>query len=222
MRSLKLALLGAGCAMALSATANAAVVVSAADGPDPGPRVGETRVITFDPATEAGVMLSGDFSIASASVPGVTAAPLGDATNFLTVPFDASSGSATMDFAAFLGSRDVNGFSFYWGSIDSYNTLELLDRMGGVIATYTGPDFADPADGGQNTPATNRRVFFDLSGGDKDLGGLRFTSTSFAFESDTFSFNVVPEPATWAMMIMGFGGIGAMLRARRRQGLGAV
>lgn len=27
----------------------------------------------------------------------------------------------------------------------------------------------------------------------------------------------VPEPATWAMMLMGFGGLGAALRARRRQ-----
>ena len=27
---------------------------------------------------------------------------------------------------------------------------------------------------------------------------------------------VIPEPATWAMMVLGFGGIGAMLRRRRR------
>ena len=33
----------------------------------------------------------------------------------------------------------------------------------------------------------------------------------------TFSPNAVPEPATWGLMIMGFGGAGAMLRNRRRQ-----
>ena len=27
---------------------------------------------------------------------------------------------------------------------------------------------------------------------------------------------VVPEPATWGLMIMGFGGVGAMIRTRRR------
>ena len=30
-----------------------------------------------------------------------------------------------------------------------------------------------------------------------------------------FSPNAVPEPATWAMMIIGFGGVGAMVRRRR-------
>jgi hypothetical protein len=29
--------------------------------------------------------------------------------------------------------------------------------------------------------------------------------------------NAVPEPATWALMIMGFGGVGSLARARRRQ-----
>jgi len=40
--------------------------------------------------------------------------------------------------------------------------------------------------------------------------------TSFtAYGNGTFS---VPEPSTWALMIMGFGGVGAMIR-RRRQGV---
>jgi hypothetical protein len=38
---------------------------------------------------------------------------------------------------------------------------------------------------------------------------------------DTISFtagpSATPEPATWAMMMIGFGGLGAMLRLRRRQ-----
>lgn len=34
----------------------------------------------------------------------------------------------------------------------------------------------------------------------------------------SFSPNAVPEPTTWALMITGFGGAGAMLRRRRREG----
>ena len=37
---------------------------------------------------------------------------------------------------------------------------------------------------------------------------------------DNISLSVVPEPASWALMILGFGGMGAMLR--RRQGLRAA
>jgi hypothetical protein len=213
MRLLKLALLGAACAMALSTTANAAVAVSSAPGPDPGPRVGENLVIDFDPSLEPGVTLTGDYLITNASVVGVTAAPLGDLTNFLTVPFLQSSGTATMNFAAFLGNQDVTGFSFYWGSIDAYNTLDLLNRSGGVIASFTGANFP-PATGDQTAGATNRRAYFDLSGADRQLGGLRFTSSQYAFESDTFSFSVVPESSTWALMILGFGGVGAMARRK--------
>ena len=34
--------------------------------------------------------------------------------------------------------------------------------------------------------------------------------------------SAVPEPATWAMMILGFGGVGALLRHQRRSPLAAV
>lgn len=34
--------------------------------------------------------------------------------------------------------------------------------------------------------------------------------------SGTVTLTAVPEPATWAMMLVGFGGLGALLRRRRR------
>lgn len=37
-----------------------------------------------------------------------------------------------------------------------------------------------------------------------------------AHDGGDFQFNSVPEPSTWALMIVGFGGAGAMLRQRRR------
>lgn len=35
---------------------------------------------------------------------------------------------------------------------------------------------------------------------------------------DDISYKAVPEPATWAMMLVGFGGLGAVLRRNRRRG----
>ena len=50
-------------------------------------------------------------------------------------------------------------------------------------------------------------VVTGTSGGNGSYGGVISFSTLTA----------VPEPAAWALMIMGFGGVGGMLRARRRQ-----
>src|SRR5262249_8822057 len=58
-----------------------------------------------------------------------------------------------------------------------------------------------------------------------DAGSMGFSATDKANSLGyTGNFSVtqemagtVPEPATWAMLVLGFGGIGAMLRLARRQ-----
>lgn len=51
---------------------------------------------------------------------------------------------------------------------------------------------------------------FSNPGAGKSFGN--FTAGS----SGSFAAGVIPEPGTWALMIMGFGGAGAMLRSRRK------
>jgi hypothetical protein len=55
------------------------------------------------------------------------------------------------------------------------------------------------------------------------LGNLVFTSASSAnFQAVIPSAGGVPEPASWALMLVGFGGVGSILRSvRRRRSLAA-
>lgn len=47
------------------------------------------------------------------------------------------------------------------------------------------------------------------------------SNDGFKLKSITLNTPAIPEPSTWAMMILGFGGVGATLRARRRAPLAA-
>ena len=42
-----------------------------------------------------------------------------------------------------------------------------------------------------------------------------YSGNDFALDDISFDTTPVPEPTTWALMIMGFGTAGAMLRRRR-------
>jgi hypothetical protein len=106
--------------------------------------------------------------------------------------------------------------SFFLGSIDTFNGVQILSTTGAVIAQFTGSDFVIPANGDQDLPSTNRRVTYTTSAGDTLIGGIRFTSGGNATEVDNVVF-AVPEPSTWAMMLAGFGMIGLAMRSRRRR-----
>jgi len=164
------------------------------------------------------VTMSGVGHIVSGTMVGKYAAPAGDGTAYLAAGDQTGGGSLDLSFADLLGSQGVQQFSLYWGSIDKMNTLQLLDRTGNVFFTLTGADLP-PATGGQTSALTNRRVTFTLTGADRNLGGLRLSATKPAFEIDTLALatlSAVPEPATWAMMILGLAGMGAALRSRPR------
>jgi hypothetical protein len=61
-----------------------------------------------------------------------------------------------------------------------------------------------------NLAAGNYRVSF---------GGAAPANGAVASGNLTFQVQGVPEPGTWAMMLLGFGGIGMMIRRRRKEGL---
>ncbi len=118
--------------------------------------------------------------------------------------------------AGITGYREV---SFYIGSIDWGNTVDVLDLGGNLLRSFKGAEMAAPASpsGNQDFPLNNRLLTFTAGAGEL-IGGLRFTSSVDSLEADNIRFTAaVPEPATWAMMLVGFGMIGATARYRRRK-----
>ncbi|MES2896962.1 MAG: PEPxxWA-CTERM sorting domain-containing protein [Pseudomonadota bacterium] len=205
----------------VGASAHAAVFVSTSGGPDPGPVGAQTVLLDFESPAPAGV-LSGSYSIEIGGQAGQYAAPWLDRTHFIVVPAEGTpappSQTASIDIGNLVGTR-ISSFSFYWGSNDKYNEVRLYDKYNTLIHTTVGS-----GDGSQAFPLTNQRYNFILTGNDKNLGRIELYSNGKAFEADDFAFSSgVPEPATWAMMIMGFGAVGSMARsARRRQALALV
>ena len=60
---------------------------------------------------------------------------------------------------------------------------------------------------------------FTSTGGSNTLSFLsQDVNSPFGAVVGGISISAVPEPATWAMLILGFGGIGTMLRYARRRG----
>ncbi len=93
------------------------------------------------------------------------------------------------------GSYSQDGFSAPFGS--------LVARFGGVGGTYQllGANFTGAAAG--SGPA--ELFYWDSNNGDN---------------SGNISFSImagVPEPTTWAMLILGFGVVGGAMRSRRRK-----
>jgi hypothetical protein len=86
----------------------------------------------------------------------------------------------------------------------------LFGSTPGGTVTYTS-DFIDFSD------ATSGDFALSFSGITPGIGASFWTGDSTGtFASDASGIGTeVPEPATWAMMIIGFGGIGSVLRRRR-------
>lgn len=103
------------------------------------------------------------------------------------------------------------GEDFVWNPEDGdlVLTLEIVPPPkagagGGFFFSSPTEDGAPPSDGPGTPP------------GDTGAGGFSGTQGEFVIgDSTTVDLRGVPEPAAWALMIMGFGAAGTMLRRRR-------
>ncbi len=136
---------------------------------------------------------------------GISAPPPGDVTDYFTVK---AGGKATL--TSLTGLR---AFSFYLGSPDTYNAVKFFDTLGGSF-TLNGAQIWGASGGADGNQTWGRRVSYDFEG--SRVNKIEFTSSGNSFEFDSLAGSVgVPEPATWAMMILGFGAVGAVIRRRR-------
>lgn len=192
-----------GAAM-LSSAANAAVLVSSTP-QNHGPYVGPTP--TYDFETPAPVVGG---SIVTGTIVGQHTQPIGSTGNYLsTGPLDGS--PATLSLAGF---GPIGKISFLWGSMDIFNTFELIDAANNVLFTINGQQVKDltvPAPGN-----VNRVVTFTITDAATQAAvtAARFQSSLNAFEVDNVAIQAVPEPATWMMMILGMIGVGFAMRRR--------
>jgi len=149
--------------------------------------------------TEDGVSFSGSGIVMNnfgGDSEGIYAQPFGDPTNYMAV---LGGDSETISY-----SQLDSEFGLYWGSVDTYNSLEFYDGTT-LVATVTGGEVAPLlADGGQGSYASNGYVFIS---GLPAFNSVVVSSSQNSFEFDNVTAGV-PELTTWAMMLLGFAGLG--------------
>ena len=104
------------------------------------------------------------------------------------------------------------------GSFNGSTITGLASPFGANNLFYvTGPSFVDGSGLGFNTTAgTSVNLFFQDSVGSYRINTTGPFTSSLVTARSSAAVAAVPEPATWAMMLLGFGGIGVAMRRRRK------
>jgi hypothetical protein len=213
MRKYITALLATAAIAAIAGPASAAVNVFTSSPGQPNLlQAGEVLVADFNTggANSTDVLLSGfDLDLFGSTVDvneggsGYSGTLQGDPTHYLTIPGGASAVLTTI--------HALKTFSLYMGSPDTYNRIDFFGANG-FHEVVQGVALAGNVnqDWGFGT-----RVNFDFGG--FNVNRIVLSSGSNSFEVDNFAVTStgVPEPAAWALMIMGFGAMGVALRRRR-------
>ena len=124
-------------------------------------------------------------------------------------------------------SKPVSAFGFYGTDIGDFGgqlTLGLTDVMG-VTSTLIVPNTI-----GENGSTNGGNLYFGFFDTRDTYTSISFdnSTTEDVFGFDDFSIgsatqvvpiSTAPEPSTWALMILGIGGVGAAFRQARRMGV---
>jgi hypothetical protein len=161
------------------------------------------QLITFDglgagttsPYTDgiATYSFSGGSPFVIGSVASQYAAPPNDETTYLSGGSPDKSNPVTISFSV-----PIVYFGFYYGSPDEYNTIDFYQGAS-VVGSFNGLTLLPP-DGGDQT--VGQYMNFNVVNGSVDK--IVLSSPIAAFETDNHAFVAAPEPASFALIGLGF------------------
>lgn len=134
-----------------------------------------------------------------------------DNTNYLSV-FGAGQegGSHTPGLATITLSAAAHYIGFLWGSVDDYNTISFLDKLGNTLASFTGNDFTFP---GKIDHTSAEYANFTTSAEIWKI--VLGSSHQNSFELDNITVAAVPLPAALPLFGAALAGMGVLGRKRR-------
>ena len=225
---------GAVLAAASVASANAATYVFNLNGSDHsgtiGP-LGNERFSTSGPVNVRATGWSTDASTVAAAYLGAYAkgygveTELGDAhpvgsigtNDFVLLQFDRKVVLESVVFEAFnngLNQKDTDA-GFAYGTTGMPWNADIFndgDAVGSVASLFSG-SFTSAGTAAGGLRAVNPGA---ESGSIWVIGGYNLDQVEDAFKISQITVSAVPEASTWAMMIFGFGAVGAAMRGRRK------
>jgi hypothetical protein len=197
----------AGAAMAV------AVAQPAAAAPTLTGTISSSGYVLINPPGDISQATSLDFNTSSGApspgTPGVLSSYGAGTGSFAGVSCNSATGCGSIQDIASLvvGPQSIPAFFILTGGTNANPITFNLTGITGIVRTT--PGFL----------AVTASGTFNWLGFDPTPGYFEFSTQGTNVTSFSFSAQAVPEPATWALMLLGFGGIGLAMRRRRRPAL---
>lgn len=180
----------------------------------------QSYYITFSPFAVNNCAVGSDWTSCNSAIgTSAGAPPTGDSTKFLAVS-DAPTGQGGVGFYQIGLPSSIRSVSFYWGSVNAWNFVQLLDAAGNsLVGGMAVPDAIRGTDLGAGTVdgffgSLGSRLFtFNWDASDP-VATLQF-GDFFGPAMEIDNVTAVPEPGSLGLLALGTGLIGFLQRRRR-------